>query len=95
MTPGLTARAHNAYIAGEGVLRANLFGLVSLANQRGTPEMAQGELMRFFAEAAWYPRALLPSQGVKWTAADDSSATPRTHTGRWLPSLAPNSLGDV
>src|SRR3712207_7361598 len=30
--------------------------------------------MRFFAEAAWYPTALLPSQGVRWEAVDDSSA---------------------
>lgn len=39
-----------------------------------TPEMARGELMRFFAEAAWCPTALLPSQGVRWEAVDDSSA---------------------
>ena len=37
-------------------------------------EVAQGELMRFFAEAAWYPTALLPSQGVRWQAVDDTSA---------------------
>jgi hypothetical protein len=30
--------------------------------------------MRFFAEAAWYPTALLPSQGVRWEAVDDHSA---------------------
>ena len=30
--------------------------------------------MRFFAEAAWYPTALLPSQGVRWEAVDDRSA---------------------
>ena len=74
LMPGLTARVHDAYIAGEGILHAALFGLISLANVRGTSEMAQGELMRFFAEAAWYPTALLPSQGVKWTAVDDHSA---------------------
>ncbi len=74
MMPGLTVRVHDAYIAGEGILHASLFGLVSLANLRGTPEMAEGELMRFFAEAAWYPTALLPSQGVQWDAVDDSSA---------------------
>ena len=74
MIPGLTARVHDAYIAGEGILHATLFGLVSLANLRGTPEIAQGELMRFLAEAAWYPTALLPSQGVQWRAADDFSA---------------------
>ena len=30
--------------------------------------------MRFFAEGAWYPTALLPSQGVVWTAIDDTHA---------------------
>ena len=30
--------------------------------------------MRFFAEMAWYPTALLPSQGVRWAAVDDRSA---------------------
>jgi len=74
MMPGLTVRVHDAYIAGEGILHASLFGLVSLGNLRGTPEVAQGELMRFFAEAAWYPTALLPSQGVQWEPVDDASA---------------------
>ena len=74
MMPGLTACVHDAYIAGEGLLHASLFGLVSLVNMRGTPEIAEGELMRFFAEAAWYPTALLPSQGVQWEAVDDASA---------------------
>ncbi len=74
MMPGLTVRVHDAYIAGEGILHASLFGLVSLVNLRGTPDVAQGELMRFFAEAAWYPTALLPSQGVQWGAVDDTSA---------------------
>jgi hypothetical protein len=74
MTPGLIARVHDAYIAGEGILYATLFGLVSLVNLRGTPEIARGELMRFLAEAAWYPTALLPSQGVQWSAVDDFSA---------------------
>ncbi len=74
MMPGLTVRVHDAYIAGEGILHATLFGLVSLVNLRGTPEVAQGELMRFFAEAAWYPTALLPSQGVRWEAVNGTSA---------------------
>jgi len=74
MMPGLTVRVHDAYIAGEGILHASLFGLVSLVNLRGTHEVAQGELMRFFAEAAWYPTALLPSQGVQWEPVDDASA---------------------
>jgi len=74
MMPGLKVRVHDAYIAGQGILHASLFGLASLVELRGTPEVAQGELMRFFAEAAWYPTALLPGQGVQWEAVDNSSA---------------------
>jgi hypothetical protein len=81
MLPGLRVRVHDAYIAGEGMLHASLFGLVSVANLRGTPEMAQGELLRWFAEGAWYPTALLPSQGVHWSAVDDHSATATMQDG--------------
>lgn len=74
LLPGLTVRVHDAYVAGEGVLHASMFGLVSVANLSGSGDIAHGELMRYFAEAAWYPTALLPSQGVQWTAVDDGSA---------------------
>jgi len=72
--PGFPALVHDAYVAGEGILHASLLGLVSVANLRGAGDLAEGELMRYFAEAAWYPTALLPSQGVTWEAVDDQSA---------------------
>jgi hypothetical protein len=74
MLPGLPVHVHDAYVAGEGLLHPSLFGLFTLVDLRGTREVAQGELMRFFAEAAWYPTALLPSQGVRWEPADERSA---------------------
>lgn len=74
MIPGLSVRVHDAYVAGEGILHAAVLGLVSMVNVRGKGAAAQGELMRFFAEAVWYPTALLPSQGVLWDAVDDHSA---------------------
>jgi hypothetical protein len=74
MMPGVPVRVHDAYIAGEGSLHAAVFGLVPVAKLRGTPELARGELMRFLAEAAWYPTSLLPSRGIHWQAADDHSA---------------------
>ena len=74
MMPGVPVRVHDAYVAGEGILHASLVGLFPLVNMRGTGDVAEGELMRFFAEAAWYPTALLPSQGVRWEAVDDRSA---------------------
>jgi hypothetical protein len=73
LLPGLSFRVHDAYVGGEGILSARLLGLPVL-NLRGTPELARGELMRFLAEAAWYPTALLPSQGVQWTPIDDRCA---------------------
>lgn len=74
MLPGLSARVHDAYVAGEGLLLARFLGLLPLVEQRGGGEIAAGELMRYFAETAWYPTALLPSQGVRWEAVDDGSA---------------------
>jgi len=74
LMPGFSVRVHDAYVAGEGILHASLFGLVSLVNLRGRPELAQGELMRFLAESSWYPTALLPSQGVQWESIDEHSA---------------------
>jgi hypothetical protein len=85
--PGLAARVHDAYIVGEGILQASMFGLISLANLRGTQEMARGELMRFFAEGAWYPTALLPSQGVLWKAINDSSAEATLRDGETAVTL--------
>ena len=74
LMPGLTVRVHDAYVAGEGILHAALLGLFPVADRRGSGDVAEGELMRFLAEAAWYPTALLPSQGVRWEAVDGRSA---------------------
>jgi hypothetical protein len=81
LIPGLTVRVHDAYVAGEGILHATLLGLFTLVHLRGTPEVAQGELMRYLAEAAWYPTALLPSQGVHWQAVDEDTAEASVRDG--------------
>jgi len=74
MLPGVVVRVVDSYIAGEGLLRAAILGMFTVADVSGGGEIARGEFMRFFAEAAWYPTALLPSQGVRWEAVDDRSA---------------------
>jgi hypothetical protein len=75
IVPGIAVHVHDAYVAGEGILHPTLFGLITLADSRDTGgDGARGELMRFFAEAAWYPTALLPSQSVHWEPVDDGSA---------------------
>jgi hypothetical protein len=82
MLPGISVRVHDAYITGEGLLHASLFGLVTMARADSTRALAEGELMRYFAEAAWYPTALLPSQGITWQALDERSARATLVDGR-------------
>lgn len=87
MAPGVNAFVHDTYLLGEGSLYASLLGLFTVADVRGAPENNQGELLRFFAEATWYPTALLPSQGVRWDAIDDTSARATLTDGATTVSL--------
>ena len=74
-SPGLPLRVHDAYAGGVGILTVALLGLFTFVERRGAGDaLAQGELMRFLAEAVWYPTALLPSQGIRWEAVDARSA---------------------
>lgn len=74
IAPGVDVWVRDAYALGVGSLRASVLGLVAVADIHDTPASARGELMRYLAEAAWYPTALLPSQGVQWVGIDDVSA---------------------
>ena len=73
MAPLVGARVVDAYHTGEGSLRATVFG-VPVASADSSPEMDEGELLRYLAEAVWLPTALLPSAGVEWSAVDEDSA---------------------
>lgn len=73
--PGLLVRVVDSYIAGVGLLHAAILGVFTVAKASGEGEIARGEFMRYVAEAAWYPTALLPSAGVRWQAIDDRSAS--------------------
>ncbi|OGB50177.1 MAG: hypothetical protein A2503_18950 [Burkholderiales bacterium RIFOXYD12_FULL_59_19] len=82
MFPGVPACVVDSYIAGHGRLIAKVFGLLKVADLQGEGEIARGEFMRYFAESPWYPTALLPSQGVRWEAVDDNSASAIIVDGR-------------
>jgi hypothetical protein len=74
MMPVISVRVRDSYVDGVGAMRATLAGIVTIANQHGTPEMAEASLQRFLAEAVWYPTALLPREGLSWSAIDDATA---------------------
>lgn len=86
--PGAAVHVHDAYVAGDGILHPAILGVFDLADLRGGGDVAQGELMRFLAEAAWYPTALLPSQGVRWEGIDDRSARATLTDGATTVSLS-------
>lgn len=58
-----------------------------VVNISGTPGLARGELIRFFAEMVWYPTALLPSQSVRWEAVADVSAHAMLSDGNMVAEL--------
>ena len=74
MAPLLAVHVRDSYIAGAGSVHAAIAGLVPVAEQHGSREIAASALWRYLAEAAWLPTALLPSERLAWRALDDRSA---------------------
>lgn len=77
MAPGINAYVIDSYNQGRGWLQAKVMGLITVAEEEGNGDIAEGELMRFLAESPWYPTRLLPSQGVQWQEIDGTSAEAR------------------
>ena len=59
----------DAYQDGAGVLDVCLFGRLRLARMDG-PELAKGEIMRYLAELAWAPDAIILNQSLHWSETD-------------------------
>lgn len=74
MAPVLDVRVRDGYAGGMAVMKGAVAALVSVVDASGTPELAQGSLFRYLAEAAWFPTRLLPGAGLEWLAEDDSTA---------------------
>jgi hypothetical protein len=81
MAPGLSIFVRDAYAGGEGRLRAAVLGLWTVAAEDNSPELAEGELLRYLAEAVWYPTVLLPGDGLTWEAVDGATARARLVDG--------------
>ena len=74
MMPGVNAFVRDAFAGGTGSMFASVVGVVPVADAHGSPEIARGALMRYIAEMPWFPTAMLPGQGVTWTAVSDQRA---------------------
>jgi hypothetical protein len=72
--PLMDVRVRDSYLSGRGAMEATTLAIVPVMNQRDKAELNEGALQRYFAEAVWFPTALLPESGVVWRAIDDSRA---------------------
>lgn len=87
MAPLVKVRVRDAYVAGQGSIQAKVLSVVSVADERGKSELNDASLMRYLAEAVWFPTALLPSAGVRWQAIDDNAALATLNDGETTVSL--------
>jgi hypothetical protein len=67
-------RVRDAYVDGTGASEASVGSVIPLKGQRGTREVAEASLMRYLAEAVWFPTALLPRPVLSWSAVDADTA---------------------
>jgi hypothetical protein len=73
MYPLLTVRVRDSYAQGRGKMKATMFG-IRIVDEHDRRELDAGALHRYLAEAPWVPTALVPREGLTWTAVDDSHA---------------------
>jgi Family of unknown function (DUF6544) len=74
MAPFMPVYVRDAYAGGRAEMRGEILAMYPIVDQHDTQELAAGALMRYLGEAAWFPTALLPTCGVRWTAIDASRA---------------------
>ena len=63
-------RVIDSFAAGRGWLGVRIAGAIPMANATG-PENDKGEMMRFLAEMAWNPDAILNMTALHWRQIDD------------------------
>lgn len=81
VAPRFPARVVDAYVDGEGLLRGTVLSTVPVVDVPASPEMNEAELLRYLAEAVWYPTALLPTEGVRWESVDETAARATVEDG--------------
>jgi hypothetical protein len=74
MAPLASVRVRDHYIGGRAAMLGKLAALIPVVDEEGGEELAASALHRQLAERVWFPTSLLPSQGVRWEAVDDSTA---------------------
>lgn len=74
MAPFLTVRVRDAYVDGEGSMLGKVLAVATVVDAHDEIELSSGALLRYLAEAVWFPSALRPSERLQWRAIDDHTA---------------------
>ena len=85
--PLLAVRVRDSYTDGVGSMRGAMLGLLTVLEDSGPDAMADASLARYLAESPWFPTRLRPSEGLEWTAIDDSTAEATLRDGDVTVSL--------
>lgn len=87
MPLGIKIRVRDAY-SGHGLGQVDVASLVTVAQVEDKTELSEAALMRYLAEAVWFPTALLPSSaGIVWSAIDEKRALATLTAGATTVSL--------
>jgi len=73
---------HDAIRGGEADLTVRAFGFLRIASLRGGDAAAKGEVMRYVAELAWAPDAILRNSTLTWTVVDARTLRVGARQGR-------------
>ncbi len=73
MAPFIWIEGRDMYYQGKGNMLIKLLSTITVADAAGS-EMDISSLIRFLAEAPWFPTALLPSDYIEWKEIDSNSA---------------------
>ena len=96
MAPLLDVAVFDSYVANVGRLEARLLGSVRVALAEG-PETDRGELMRYLAELAWTPEAILYNRALSWRSVSGGAfeVSAESPGGLAVVRLVLNEEGDI
>jgi hypothetical protein len=76
--PLVSIRVRDWYRSGVGGLDVRLWGVVPVVRTSGE-QFARGEAMRYLAEIAWAPQAMVANPALEWRQVDESTVELATH----------------
>jgi len=71
----------DALVGGEGQFDILALGMFPLARAEHTPALVRGELMRYLAEIAWAPAAILLNRSLRWRTDGPDTLSVSSGTG--------------